>query len=314
VEGLDDTAAVEARNALQSGEFYRRVLEEVDDGVYVLDRDRHIIYWNKGAERITGFPASEVLGRACRDNIVIHVDGMANPLCSGACPARIAMQEDRECQSDVYLHHKLGHRVPIHTRIVPLKGADGRVVGGIEVFTDDTSGVAARQRLEELERLSLLDFLTGLGNRRHAEVHLRARLQEYDRYGWRFGLLYFDIDHFKLVNDTFGHDAGDDVLKMVAATTGNAVRSIDMVSRWGGEEFTAIIANVGEDELRAIAEKLRALVSQSMIVRDGAPMKVTVSVGATLVLRDDTIETLVKRADGLMYQGKESGRNRVVYG
>ena len=314
MEGLEDTAAEEARRALGTGEFYRRVLDEVDDGVYVLDRDRHIIYWNKGAERITGFPASEVVGRACRDNILIHVDGMANPLCTGACPAQRVMREGRECSADVYLHHKLGHRVPIHVRIVPLNDPEGRVVGGIEVFTDDTSSVAARQRLEELERLSLLDFLTGLGNRRHAEVHLHARLQEYDRYGWRFGLLYFDIDHFKLVNDTFGHDAGDDVLKMVAATTGNAVRSIDMVSRWGGEEFTAIIANVDEEELRSIAEKLRALVSQSMIVRDGVSIEVTVSVGATLVSEGDTIETLVKRADGLMYQGKESGRNKVVFG
>ena len=311
---LEEVAADEARRALHSGEFYRRVLDEVDDGVYVLDSDRQIIYWNKGAERITGYPAAEVVGRGCRDNILIHVDSMGNQLCTDACPALTAMRENRVCRSDVYVHHKLGHRVPIHARIVPLKDPREKVVGGIEVFTDDTSSIAARQRMEELERLSLLDTLTSLGNRRHAEVHLYARLQEFDRYGWRFGLLYFDIDHFKQVNDTFGHDAGDDVLKMVAATTQNAVRSVDMLSRWGGEEFTAIIANVDSVELRALAEKLRALVSQSKIARDGVNIEVTVSVGATLVNEGDTPETLVKRADGLMYEGKEGGRNRVVFG
>ena len=167
---LEEVAADEARRALHSGEFYRRVLDEVDDGVYVLDSDRQIIYWNKGAERITGYPAAEVVGRGCRDNILIHVDSMGNQLCTGACPALTAMRENRVCRSDVYVHHKLGHRVPIHARIVPLKDPREKVVGGIEVFTDDTSSIAARQRMEELERLSLLDTLTSLGNRRHAEV------------------------------------------------------------------------------------------------------------------------------------------------
>jgi diguanylate cyclase (GGDEF)-like protein len=100
----------------------------------------------------------------------------------------------------------------------------------------------------------------------------------------------------------------------VAATTQNAVRSVDMLSRWGGEEFTALIANVDSAGLRAIAEKLRALVSQSKIARDGVNIEVTVSVGATLANEGDTPETLVKRADGLMYKGKEGGRNRVVFG
>jgi len=304
----------EAEQAIRSGEFFRQVLDQVDDGVYALSHGRTILYWNKGAERITGYPAAEVIGRECSDNILIHVDEAANPLCTGACPAMIAMREDRECQSDLFVHHKLGHRVPIHARVVPLKNADEEVIGGIEVFTDDTSGVAGRERMQELERLSLLDHLTGLGNRRHAQVHLRSRLSEFDRYGWPFGLVFFDIDKFKPVNDTLGHQAGDDVLKMVSATTENAVRTIDMVSRWGGDEFTAIIANVDEAELKAVAEKLRALIEQSKIVESDRTIAVTVSVGATLVVPGDTMESIMNRADELMYTSKQSGLNRVTYG
>jgi diguanylate cyclase (GGDEF)-like protein/PAS domain S-box-containing protein len=308
-EGMD-----EVRDALESTEILRNIVDQVNDGVYVLDRDRRIVYWNAGAERITGYPADEVVGKRCSDNILIHVDESAEPLCFTACPAAEAMKTDRVCEADLYLHHRDGHRVPIHTKVSPLKAATGEILGGIEVFSDNTAEAAAREQIEELERLSLLDELTGLGNRRHGEVHLSARMAEYDRYGWPFGLLYFDIDHFKAVNDTYGHEVGDRVLKMVAATTQNSIRTLDIVSRWGGEEFTAIIENVDERALAGIGDKLRRLIEQSGVAHDKEFIRATVSVGATMVKPDDTGESLVDRADRLMYEAKESGRNRVTLG
>jgi diguanylate cyclase (GGDEF)-like protein/PAS domain S-box-containing protein len=304
----------EVREALKSSEILRGIVDQVNDGVYVLDRDRRIVYWNAGAERISGYPAEEVVGKHCYDNILIHVDESARPLCDTACPVVEAMKTDRVCEADLYLHHRDGHRVPIHVRVSPLKSAAGEIVGGIEVFRDNTSEAASREKIEELERLSLLDELTGLGNRRHGEVHLAARMAEYERYGWPFGLLYFDIDHFKKVNDTYGHESGDRVLKMVAATTENSIRSLDIVSRWGGEEFTAIIENVDEETLGGIADKLRGLVEQSNIVHNKEVIRVTVSVGGTMVKPDDSAQSLVGRADRLMYESKENGRNMVTLG
>ncbi len=189
---------------------------------------------------------------------------------------------------------------------------EGRVVGAIEVFTDDVSSSAARSRIEQLEKLSLLDQLTGLGNRRHGEIHLDASLAQMQRYGWSFGLLFFDIDRFKDLNDTYGHGMGDEVLRMVATTARNAVRTPDTVSRWGGEEFIAIIQNVDASELAVVADKLRRLIEQSKKFDPGGELSVTVSVGATMAVPHDTRDTIVSRADALMYASKSSGRNAVT--
>jgi diguanylate cyclase (GGDEF)-like protein/PAS domain S-box-containing protein len=299
---------------LSSPELLAGLVDEIPDGVYILDRDRRIMYWNKGASDISGYGADEVIGKRCQDNILVHVDERARPLCFGNCPAKKAMEEDATCESDAYLHHKGGHRVPIHIRVAPIKTSDGEVVGGVEIFNDNRAQLEARHRIEELETLSLLDPLTGIGNRRHADAYMTARLAEYERYGWEFGLLFFDIDNFKRVNDTYGHEVGDKVLKMVSLTARNSIRAADVVSRWGGEEFTAVLQRVDEDVLVEIADTTRRLIRESAVDNDGSRVSVTVSVGCTLVKAGDTVETLVNRADGLMYASKEAGRNTVTFG
>ena len=160
--------------------------------------------------------------------------------------------------------------------------------------------------------MALLDPLTGMGNRRFVEIGLNSRLNELQRYGWKFGLLFIDIDHFKKVNDLYGHETGDMVLKMVAGTLVHNARSFDLIGRWGGEEFVAIIANVTGEELLRIARKYRALVGESNVLAGKDRISVTISIGATLARPDDSPETLLNRADQLMYQSKLSGRNRVT--
>jgi diguanylate cyclase (GGDEF)-like protein/PAS domain S-box-containing protein len=297
---------------LSSYELFKTIVDQVDDGVYVLDADRRIIYWNHGAERITGYSAAEVVGSRCRDNVLVHLDCDATPACAASCPAQASMRQNLPSESDLFLHHKAGHRLPVHTRISPVTDGDGKVVGAIELFTDNSSGEGARQRIRELERLSLLDQLTGLGNRRHGEIHREASLAELDRYGWPFGLLFFDIDRFKDFNDTYGHNVGDEVLKVVAETSRNALRAPDTISRWGGEEFTAIIGNVEAGELAGVAEKLRRLIEHSRIYLAEEALSVTVSIGATMALPSDSATAIVERADSLMYESKASGRNRVT--
>ncbi len=291
--------------------LYRTLLDNLYDGVYFVDQDRRITYWNKGAERITGYLASEVIGRLCSDNILVHVDKSGKRLCTEICPLSDAALDSAERSKEVFLHHKNGHRVPITIRVAPIRDERGSVVGGVEIFTDNTPAAVALERLAELERLAYVDALTGLANRRYAEITLNARLEELQRYGWRFGVLFIDIDHFKDINDRYGHNLGDQVLKMVAKTLQNSVRSFDVVSRWGGEEYVAVIANVESENLLTAANRSRALVEES-----GLPaypgLRITISLGATLARADDTIDSLIKRADALMYQSKKAGRNRVT--
>lgn len=291
---------------------YQNVLENIYDGVYFVDRSRKILFWNKGAERITGFGADEVVGKRCQDDILNHVDAEGRPMCQGRCPMAATLADGLPRQIDMYIRHRDGYRMPVSVRVSPVAEPDGTISGVVQVFNDNWSKEAAMQRIKELEELTLLDPLTGLGNRRYAEVSIRARLDEARRYGWTFGLLFMDIDHFKLVNDTYGHDVGDDVLKMVAKTLVNGLRPFDVLGRWGGEEFVGIIHNMPEESLGSVAQRCRGLVEHSSLPAAAEVVCVTICVGAALARTDDTVTDLIKRADGLMYEGKRAGGNCVL--
>ena len=291
--------------------FYHTILDNLYDGVYFVDRDRKITYWNKGAERITGHLAAEVVGSRCSDNILMHVDAQGTLLCKEQCPLAATMLDGVERTADVYLRHKDGHRVSVNIRVTPLRSDHGEITGGVEVFTDNSQKLSAIARMEAFEKLAYLDPLTGTANRRYAEITLHARYEEFQRYGWPFGVVFIDIDRFKSINDECGHAAGDEVLKMVAKTLMNSARSFDVVARWGGDEFIAVIANVEKEQLVAAANRFRTLVEQSSRV-SGPVQQVTISVGATLARSDDNEATVLERADRFMYQSKTAGKNCVT--
>ena len=292
-------------------EFYRSLLDNLYDGVYFVDRDRRISYWNRGAERITGYAAAEVLGKGCADNLLMHIDNEGRNLCKGCCPLSESITGGRHNSKDIYLLHKDGHRVPISVRVSPIHDERGAVVGAVEVFTDNTSRAAMIERLAEIERIAYVDPLTSLANRRYTEIALASRYEEMQRYGWPYGVIFADIDNFKGINDRYGHDTGDEVLKMVAKTIVNTIRSFDVVGRWGGEEFLAVIANVSREELIRTASRFRLLVEKSRL--PGAqPIRVTISLGAAIARPGETVQELIKRVDGYLYRSKAEGKNRVT--
>jgi diguanylate cyclase (GGDEF)-like protein/PAS domain S-box-containing protein len=294
--------------------FYKTLMDSLLEGIYVIDRDRKITVWNKAAEELTGYKAEEIIGKPCREKVLMHVDDRGKFLCEiRHCPAAKAMTENESFEEELYLHHKDGHRVPVKTRISPIRDARGRVIGAIEMFSDNSSALIARQKLEEMQQLALLDPLTDIGNRRYAETNLAVRLNEFNRNGWHFGVLFLDIDHFKEINDLHGHDVGDKVLRMVAKTLSNAVRTVDIVCRWGGEEFVAFISNVKKAEkLYKIADKCRALVESSSLEVGDTTIHATLSIGAAVAKPGDTAGSIIKRVDELMYQSKTNGRNTVT--
>ena len=294
-----------------NNDFYRDLLDNLYDGVYFVDRTRTITYWNRGAERIAGYTAEEVVGRGCSDNLLVHVDEHECSLCNGKCPLAFTLGDGKPREKEVYLLHKDGHRVPISVRVAPLRDGAGTITGAVEIFTERTSRSVAAERAAEIEKLAYLDPLTGLANRRYAEIALSSRHEELQRYGWPFGVIFIDIDDFKKVNDRYGHGTGDDVLKMVARTITHSARSFDVVGRWGGEEFLAVIANVERDELMRTANRFRSLVEQSRLPGADA-VSVTISIGAALARDGEPVAELLKRADRLLYQSKAAGKNRVT--
>lgn len=293
-------------------EFFKSLLDNLSEGVYFVNRERQITYWNKASEQISGFSAEEVMGRYCGSNILRHINKEGLLLCKGLCPLAATIIDGEARETEVYLHHKAGHRVPVRIRTSPVRDASGAIIGAVEIFIDNSAKIDTQRRLKELEQMALLDELTQLPNRRYIEVNLRSRLEEIQRYGWPFGILFIDVDYFKRINDTYGHDIGDEVLRMLGRTFTLNARYFDVVGRWGGEEFVAILRNVNPAQLRIVADRLRVLANESRLTVCPTTVNVTLSIGATMAHPDDTVESIIKRADELMYQSKHSGRNCVT--
>ena len=296
---------------MQYDNFYKDILDNLYEGVYYVDTNRTIIYWNKSAERITGYSSDEVIGKHCYENILNHIDSQNNSLCMGGCPLFHTIQDGVSREAAVYLRHKQGYRVFVAVKTIPLY-RDTKMVGAIEVFINDPEKAEINNTLNELKTLALTDALTALPNRRYIDSFLANRLTEYHSLKIPFALAMIDIDNFRIFNNNYGHDIGDQALKIVATTMRNALRVNDMIGRWGGEEFLAILVGVSEDNLVPIIEKVRTLVERSGLPHNGSLLKVTVSIGITFVGQDDTADSIQKRADNALYISKNNGRNQTT--
>ena len=293
--------------------FLIRMLEEVSEGVYFTDLQRSITFWNRGAERISGYSKEEVLGSKCSDNILIHVDHQGHALCTGMCPLAQTLLDSQTRLAKVFLHHKDGHRVPVQVRVYPILNESKQVIGAAELFTDSSEKLDLQMRMQELQKMAMIDPVTEVANRQYTEKFLQARLGELQRFRWPFGIVFFDIDDFKKLNDHYSHRVGDMVLKMVSKSLQKNIRSVDQVGRWGGEEFIIILPNTNLADLSEISEKLRLLVEKSSFWERGKPISVTLSGGVTLARTEDTVSSLVERADLLMYQSKKAGKNLIRF-
>lgn len=199
-------------------------------------------------------------------------------------------------------------------RINVLKDEEGTVIGGIELFNDISNHAGNELRIKELEKLALLDSLTQLANRNYIERELKTCFQDVKRNNIPFGLLFIDIDRFKKFNDTYGHDIGDQVLKLVAKTFTSSARPFDLYGRWGGEEFIGIIRDITEENLAVLGNRMRILIENSYMAHAGQELRVTISIGATIVKPTDTVKALITRADKLLYRSKKNGRNQLTIG
>lgn len=293
--------------------FHKNLLDNLFDGVYYVDRTRRITYWNRAAERVSGYAAADVVGKRCPENVLRHVDDAGCELCRSRCPLVAAMTTGLPVEREVFLHHRDGHRVPVHVRTSPITDDGGTVVGAVEIFNEDVALRRARDEIDDLRKASHVDVLTGLRNRRALQLSLGSRLRDVLASGRPLGVLFVDLDDFKTINDRHGHQLGDVALRVVGATLAYSVRPSDVLGRWGGDEFLVLAQVEDRRALEALGERVRALVSSSSVaVASGVELRMTVSVGGTLADAKDTPSSLVARADAAMYAAKRSGGDGVA--
>lgn len=298
------------RKPIQMESFFPGILDSIFDGLYIVDNDRKILYWNKAAEEITGYSREEMEGRFCYDNILQRIDNEGRQLCMGGCPMVSSINNGEAKKVEVFFHHKTGHRVPIQVRITPIRGAEGQIVGAVEIFNENFFRLQAEQRIRELENKALRDPLTGLFNRYYGIEKIETLLRKYEKMGDSFGIIFIDVDNFKSINDQRGHAVGDEVLKALARTLKENIRFKDIAVRWGGEEFVLILQETQRETVGALAEKFLNLIRSTVVHSGDQKLHFTASSGATAVLPGDTAAIIVDRADQLMYESKMSGKNR----
>jgi diguanylate cyclase (GGDEF)-like protein/PAS domain S-box-containing protein len=297
-----------------SEDFYQSMLDNLFDGVYYVDQNRVITYWNKAAEMITGYSKADVIGTACADNILRHIDSYGNELCELGCPLHETIQDGSLRESFLFLHHKAGHRVPVHIRIAPIRDEAGEIIGGVEIFSDNSSTLNMLQQLEDIQQENIADPLLKIGNRRFGDMIFETRLLELQAYQVSFCVIMLDIDDFKSINDRLGHNVGDQILEMITRSLESTLRGRDSIIRWGGDEFVLILPNAAQKGLEEILDRIRIFVEKSFLEVNGELISVTVSFGATLAKPGDNMESLIDRADKLMYQSKLAGGNRYTIG
>ncbi len=303
------------RIALTTPDFYKGLLDHVSEGVCFVDRERKVQYWNDGAQRISGYKVAEVLGRHCHDGLLCHLDYDGRALCHGECPLSATIADGVFREARVFLRNKGGGRVPVLVRVQPIRGRDGSAIGAVETFSDDSAYHETRRKIDALGRMAFLDHLTQLPNRRCLETALDTVLSEYAVHHNPFGVLMFDLNGFKAINDTFGHNFGDVALQKVAFTLAGGLRPSDSIGRWGGDEFLAIVQDVDAKILNELTERCVQLVARiSILSTGGSPVPLSVSGGAVLVYPGVTAKEIIQRADELMYWVKAKGRSRPAQG
>ena len=287
------------------------VLNQVQDAVVWVDRDRRVVYWNKAAEEISGRDAAAALGKTCFEEPALFVDLAGVDICREKCPVAMTLKDGAPRSLEVYLQHKDGFRTPASLRIIPVLKDDGEIIGAVETFTGTAPKITLPLALTELEKMGLVETETGVPSKQYLDMTLATRLREFQSYGLSFGLIYADIDNYGKILEKHGRFNAGKIVRTVARTLHKNIRFFDIVGRWGTEEFLVILLNIDEGRLDIVANKLRLLVAESYITTETGMLNATVSMGASLVLRYDTVESLVKRSEQLMMHSKWLGKNRV---
>ena len=194
----------------------------------------------------------------------------------------------------------------IHTMTIELKEYHDRLETTIDELKIEN--IEHQRTAEKLEELSVTDPLTSIYNRRKFNELLSIEVERSNRYQTSLSIIMCDIDHFKKINDSYGHDVGDRALKTFSEKINGNIREVDIFARWGGEEFMIMMPNVSIDDACAVAEKLRNLIATTEVEKLGS---ITASFGVTNLQSGETNELLINRVDKAMYQAKNNGRNNV---
>lgn len=292
--------------------FHRRLLDYMHQGVVMVDLDMRIFEWNRAAERLTGLMQIKTLDEIWRPGLIGLTDEDGKVIAPERCPLADSIVKGMQSLRRLKLKHRDGREMVIDAHFLPVKNHREQLCGATFMFADASQQAHLEKRVQTLHEKATRDGLTMVANRAELDRQMLEFVNSSSSTGMKGCLIITDIDRFKKVNDIYGHQAGDEALKLFAEVLRENARESDIVARYGGEEFVVLCRDCSLQDALKQAERMR-MVLQSRPLACLKGTSLTASFGVTEVLPSDTCEVVIQRADEALFRAKESGRNRVLY-
>ncbi len=291
--------------------FHRQMMDHMNDGVIFVDTESRILEWNKAAEHLTGLDRSAILHAEWRPELVGLSDEHGRAIATENCPIQNTLRTRQPATNRFLLKQQGGKRLLVDAQLMPIFDDRGTLRGGAMLLGDASEQAGLEEKVIELHTLASQDSLTKVANRAELNRRLPIFVRDAQTTGKSASVLICDIDFFKRINDTFGHAAGDEALKVFAAVLKDLSRNTDLVARYGGEEFVILCHDCDLVSAIRIGETIRQrLQATPVAVLKGKCM--TASFGVSEVINTDIPEAPLERADKALLQAKQTGRDRVV--
>lgn len=291
--------------------FEKELIDHMHDGVVFVDPQRQIMLWNTGAERLTGVAATAALGQTLLPSLLVMSAQDGRLIDDADCPIAKAISTGTVNGQRISVIGRKGQHVEVDLQCIPVCTTDRGVLGATVLIHDASSEASLEQRCQALHVEMTKDPMTQVANRAEFDRALDMFIEAHQETGLPCSLIMADIDHFKRINDNFGHQAGDEAIITFAALLKSMCRTGDLVARYGGEEFAVLCADCNNATAAARAEQMRRKLCETPQTELGGKT-ISASFGVSELQQGDTPETLLRRADRALLQAKDQGRNQVV--
>lgn len=292
-------------------ERLQTITDTMGEGLFLVDEAAKIVFANPEALKMLNYSFAEIEGKTVHETVFFQLPDGTRVLPT-INPLWLAIKKgDEQKEEDAVFTSKSGKLVPVSYSCRPIIDEDsskGAVISFQNISVQKTYLESLRAVNKLLEKQASTDALTGIYNRLEFDKVMEMERKKAERYGYPLALILFDIDHFKKVNDTYGHSAGDEALKRLVRIVSTGLRETDFFARWGGEEFVILCPGIDFSSCLKVAEKLRKIVEEFDFQE---PKRVTASFGVSLYVKNDSPTQFINRADTALYRAKGNGRNRV---
>jgi len=292
--------------------IYQNVLDGLETGIYIVDPNRRIRFWNEGAEKITGYLRQDVVGHFLRDHLLTSIDGSSDLDSDPEDPINAAFRNGKSSVLNVSILHKDGYRLPILLRTNPIRNSRGAVIGAAESFEKSHPVVESTRRHSGLADSGCLDVVTGVAAQGFMDTQIRENLITFAEHHIPFGILLLQIDNLDRHRANRGPAIVSTILRIVAQSLENCLRPTDILGCWDKYQFLAILTDCKENEIALVGERVRRIVGRSEIEWWGEKFAVTSPVGGASCRIGDNVETLIARADASLRESIGKGGNCVT--